>query len=656
MMNMRLTRPLVVALALSALPAAFLGLGCSADPAPPAQVIPAPGQLMLALRTDLMPGKDFNELRVLITQDGRTNDTASFTWTVTEGLVRGSVKLPTTVAVIRGPQSTGLTSIRAVAYRDGHAAVVRDISVEIPASGAWLLPVRIEALCVNEITYGPKRELRSMCHEGATCAMGECVAAYVDSRTLAPYKPEDVFGGAKTPGDPGGACVDILQSFSGGFDVQPRLEGADCVLSARDFVKPIFAGDAGSAGSAGDAGSAGTAGGAGDAGSAGTAGGAGDAGDAGVEPSVQFTGNIALRQSVPGLGTCTTDACLVPSPKGGSAGWSLRGPRVLLPRAVCNNPSPRVSISLRGPSFDSSMPTCGEWSSAGPPSWTRTMADPIITKGDPCSTAANLCRFHLTTCGNLWVADRSCDRTRLIHCGPCTGGREGMVRFETGEFIMGSPAGVGSDDEHPEVPSVVASFFLDKTEVTAAAYSACMSAGVCPFGGGLQQTLAPDGHAMPGQENHPVNYVSWFGASQYCSWKGLRLPSEVEWEYAARGGPGGTRNYPWGSEVPTSSSQLGCGYNLTADETFGTCAAGAYPRGNTAEGLVDMAGNVWEWTSSPYDDSGHALVGDPQVRTEKGSCWTGRDEFADHARSAFRSSDDMYYRSRTVGFRCARDD
>lgn len=129
---------------------------------------------------------------------------------------------------------------------------------------------------------------------------------------------------------------------------------------------------------------------------------------------------------------------------------------------------------------------------------------------------------------------------------------------------------------------------LDRTEVTVAAYRACVDAKVCPEPTG---TDAECNWGRSGRDDHPINCVTWVQAYTYCDWRGDRLPTDQEWVYAA-GGPEG-REYPWGDEEPTT--QL-------CWKKSQTCPVGSFPAGNTPEGLQDMAGNVYEWTSTPGDN------------------------------------------------------
>jgi formylglycine-generating enzyme required for sulfatase activity len=178
---------------------------------------------------------------------------------------------------------------------------------------------------------------------------------------------------------------------------------------------------------------------------------------------------------------------------------------------------------------------------------------------------------------------------------------------------------------------------MDRTEVTVAAYKGCADAGKCATPG----TDTYCNWGKDGKSNHPINCVSWNDAMAYCLWAGKRLPTETEWEYAARGTEG--REYPWGSAGPT--------IQLCWHLSDGTCAVGSYPSGNTPQGLVDMAGNVWEWTASndcPYPSENCANA----ARVNRGGSWYNDDTRAFYG--AFRDSDEPASRDASVGFRCAR--
>jgi formylglycine-generating enzyme required for sulfatase activity len=622
--------------------------GCSADPAPPAQVVPAPGQLMVALTTDLVPGKDFDELRLVVSYDGRVNNRTSLTWTVTEGVVRGSVPLPATVAVVGRADATGPVTVRAQAYLDGLPRVLREARLMVPQAGAKLLRLDVSGLCFNHVVRVVGDEPKSDCSEGAACVLGSCEDSFVDVRSLPDYAPASVFGTAN-PGAKDASCLDVLGAFSGAFDAVPRLEGSRCVLRASDLLAPPVAADGGTA-SASDAG-------ANDAGSA-------DAGsrDAGaIDAPVVFSGNLAVRYAPNSPGFCTLDHCLVPLAASATVGWYVDGTRLVLPHAICENPQPRVVVQAQGPSLDGAHYACGEWHASSTGARSTNLRTPLVTNGSPCLEPRALCTEHRTTCGRLWVNDASCNVVRNVNCGTCFGGTEGMVLIPGGSFTYGAPDSdaEGGEDEKPQTRATLPSFWMDETEVTTTAYAECLAAGACTKGNsGGYCNMQANGLPIEGRERHPVNCIDWYQASAFCSWKGRRLPTEVEWEYEARGGAEGTRTYPWGEELPTPARA--CMSDQEDADLEKSCVVGTHPLGNSKHGLKDMSGNAWEWTSSVYDELGHGIVRDPENRTEKGGCWTTFWTPTDleqrrHLRAAFRSYDSRGYRSRTVGFRCARD-
>ncbi len=186
---------------------------------------------------------------------------------------------------------------------------------------------------------------------------------------------------------------------------------------------------------------------------------------------------------------------------------------------------------------------------------------------------------------------------------------EGMALVPAGKFTMGADTG-GEEDEHPAHVVDVAAFFLDLTEVTNEAWARCVAAGVCS---------APDATSAPrngfGSDaafrgpRQPVSAISWDGARAYCAWLGKRLPTEAEWEKAARGTD--ARRYPWGNEEPTRDRAVFSGVGATAD-------VGTHPRGAGPYGHQDLAGNVWEWVEDVYDP--YAYTRDHAARGEGSSC------------------------------------
>ena len=174
---------------------------------------------------------------------------------------------------------------------------------------------------------------------------------------------------------------------------------------------------------------------------------------------------------------------------------------------------------------------------------------------------------------------------------------EGMVPIHGGKFQMGSND--GANNERPVHPVSVYSFCMDKYEVTNLEYQKFVLAnpgwqkdkidGRFHDGRYLKHWT---GNEYPnGKADHPVVYVSWYAAMAYAQWTGKRLPTEAEWEYAARGGLSG-KKYPWGDGIDSSKAN----YDRNVKDTT---AVGKYPP--NGYGLYDMAGNVWEWCLDDYD-------------------------------------------------------
>jgi formylglycine-generating enzyme required for sulfatase activity len=192
-----------------------------------------------------------------------------------------------------------------------------------------------------------------------------------------------------------------------------------------------------------------------------------------------------------------------------------------------------------------------------------------------------------------------------------------MVYVPAGEFKMGSSR-EGYDDEHPQHSVTLDGFWIDRYEVTNSQFAAFLNENGNQTEGGVtwlmevsdaliervgDRFLPKDGYA-----NHPVVRISWYGAKSYGEWVGGRLPTEAEWEKAARGTS--AQMYPWGDDPPTHTL---CNFS---QDGIRTMPIGSYsPKGDSPYGCADMAGNVWEWTQSlhrpyPYDS------GDGRENTE----------------------------------------
>jgi len=216
-----------------------------------------------------------------------------------------------------------------------------------------------------------------------------------------------------------------------------------------------------------------------------------------------------------------------------------------------------------------------------------------------------------------------------------------MVFVPAGEFIMGSDDAEADDDEKPLSIVFGRDFWIDKFEVTNARYRRCMEAGACTRPVGL-------GYDDPTRANHPVTVISWKQAVAYCRWAGKRLPTEAEWEKAARGTDG--RRYPWGNRY--EADRVNAGY------TDGTTAVGSYPLGASPYGVMDMAGNVWEWTSSlykpyPYDPNDGREDQDARgARVNRGGTWYYNSKYVRTSHRA--NAGHIYRRAADLGFRCAK--
>jgi formylglycine-generating enzyme required for sulfatase activity len=166
-----------------------------------------------------------------------------------------------------------------------------------------------------------------------------------------------------------------------------------------------------------------------------------------------------------------------------------------------------------------------------------------------------------------------------------------MALVPEGPFTMGAD-GEGELDERPAHTVTLKAFYLDLTEVTNEAYQKCVDAGVCRVHDKASAKVNKVGDDRSFRRpRQPISAVSWDDAVAYCGWVKKRLPTEAEWEKAARGADG--RRYPWGSEFPTREHGV-FGEGTTAD-------VGTRPRGKGPYGHLDLAGNVWEWVQDFYD-------------------------------------------------------
>jgi formylglycine-generating enzyme required for sulfatase activity len=211
------------------------------------------------------------------------------------------------------------------------------------------------------------------------------------------------------------------------------------------------------------------------------------------------------------------------------------------------------------------------------------------------------------------------------------------VAVPAGPFVRGSAR--GDEDERPVRNQTLPAFAIDKTEVTRAAYALCVARHRCrpvPDDLRLRAETSSDGSL-------PVTGVSWFDARDFCRLAGGRLPSEAEWEKAARGTDG--REFPWGAEPDCDRANWGNfdGEGPCARENPGfPVAVGHHPEGASPYGALDMAGNVWEWVADRYDE-------DPKRRVVRGGSCSST--FVP-PRAANRNAWAPEHRDVDLGFRC----
>ncbi|MGV8121292.1 MAG: SUMF1/EgtB/PvdO family nonheme iron enzyme [Candidatus Xenobiia bacterium LiM19] len=246
------------------------------------------------------------------------------------------------------------------------------------------------------------------------------------------------------------------------------------------------------------------------------------------------------------------------------------------------------------------------------------------------AVSSSLCVF----CGN--VPDGDARLTKVI--------ADDMMLISAGEFLMGSTDREGNDDEHPQHVVYLDSYYICRYQVTNRQFAQFIRDTGYDAGNNWKEYVKAE------EENHPVVNVSWIDAMAYCRWAGGSLPTEAQWEKAARGTDG--RIYPWGNTWDASLCHM---------NSRGTTVVGAYPDGASPAGVLDMAGNVWEWCSDCY--SVHYYRSSPLKNPEgpvsgkwrviKGGSWGQKT--ASHFRCANRKWQYPDFRNHSIGFRlCGR--
>ena len=224
-----------------------------------------------------------------------------------------------------------------------------------------------------------------------------------------------------------------------------------------------------------------------------------------------------------------------------------------------------------------------------------------------------------------------------------------LIYVPEGNFSMGSEAFI---NEQPVHTVNLDAFWIYQTEVTNGIYALCVQAGKCTPPIENRSDTRSEYYDDAQYANYPVIFVNWNQARAYCSWANARLPTEAEWEKAARGTD--ARTYPWGNDAPTCSLvNFDGGSGCVAD----TSAVGSYPSGASPYGALDMAGNVWEWVNDWYSETyySQSSSSNPQgpslgdFRVLRGGSWFNiEDDVRTSSRIMYNPSDSYL----TIGFRC----
>jgi formylglycine-generating enzyme required for sulfatase activity len=262
-----------------------------------------------------------------------------------------------------------------------------------------------------------------------------------------------------------------------------------------------------------------------------------------------------------------------------------------------------------------------------------------------------------------------------------------MTSVDGGKFFMGNDDPNADPEERPAHQVTLSPYCIDRYEVTVADYAACSESGECkraPTEASWRGITRAERTAFStlcngsraDRADHPVNCVDWGMAAAYCAWKQKRLPTEAEWEFAARGPDG--RRYPWGDEAPDQERLNACGKECIEwgaqngvemsvrgrgmyggrDAFVGTAPVGSFSNGKSRYGIFDLAGNVWEWTADWEGKYAAQPAVDPAGpmhgvrRIVRGGGFNG--VMPAWVRSTQRYGDDPAARSHAYGFRCAR--
>jgi len=249
-----------------------------------------------------------------------------------------------------------------------------------------------------------------------------------------------------------------------------------------------------------------------------------------------------------------------------------------------------------------------------------------------------------------------------------------QVYIPAGEFLMGTndaeaPTTITIWHDYPEIPQhaiYLDGYWFDKYEVTNGQYALCVDAGGCEPLPSVASETRPSYYDNPEYSNYPVIWVNWYMAQAYCQWAGRILPTEAQWEKAARGTDG--NRYPWGNDFLTDPladeranlCDIDCPRTFANElwnDGFGdTSPVGSYPAGASPYGVMDMSGNVWEWTTTiislyPYDpNDGREDQEVVEDRIWRGGTYSNGPWYL---RTTVRHFSPQWYWNLNLGIRCA---
>lgn len=663
------------------------------------------GELIVALQTDMSIPKDVDKVRIRVASFGNTLFSNDYE------VGPSGLKIPATLGLLpNADHPSSPVTIQVIGFRGTKARVFRETITTIPPGRLATMRMPIEWLC-DESAKEADGEVLSTCPTEQTCMAGKCVPSAVDSKSLPEYVAADVFGGGSGTGD--GSCFDVGRCFADAtsvpvdpatcrttlptdeekLNVALKLPGTgDGICSGGVCLIPLD-GEEGGHWSRALAPRPGAV-------------------DIQLPEGVCDRLKSGKAQSVVVSNRCDTKTTRIPtcgpwSSAGGEgskvdvveAGAPDALPDVnaeTCPEGLCGSPAACTPPVIDG-GFCGGIVTSP--AAAAPCRWALPGNIAVGTTGNVfCPNLFNLqvvnkessSRLPQTlaeNCGpfDAWYFDTTVNQAVLCPqtctnvtasagkvefvygCPAATGpvgppldggfvpppdggfasdaGLAPMVAIAPASYFMGcDPTDLACNtDELPAHSVDISRFSIDETEVTQSAYDACVRAGVCsaPPCSWQPQTLP----------NHPVTCVSWDDASQYCGWVHKRLPSEAEWELAARGG--NRFIYPWGNTDPNCSRANFSACSFQTPHAVRTYAAGMSPFG-----AQDMAGNVEEWVGDWYSPSyydtnpGPNPMGPPTgvQRITRGGSFKSA---APAIRTSHRQAQDPAMRVDTIGFRCA---